>query len=102
MNENEVHAFFKDGAYSIINNVPAPKITNNGSMANVEADQPKKFALMQVDDVAIMRDINEDMSDMKKHDCLWQRTSEKNREITKNCPKDGKERYFVGIKGFRD
>ena len=41
---------------------------NNGSMANVEADQATKFALIQCDDLAMLRFIHlkEDMSDMKK------------------------------------
>ena len=37
-------------------------------MANVEADQPTKFVLMQGDDLAMLRvsHLNEHMSEMKK------------------------------------
>ena len=74
VNENEVHSILKSGACSIVNNFLEPKIMNNGSMGNMEADQPKKLALMQGDDVDVMRvsQFNKDMSDTKKkHNCIW-------------------------------
>ena len=68
INENEVHAILKCGAYSRVNNAYAPKITRNGSIANVGADQLTKFALIQVDDVVMLRlsYLNEDTSNMDK------------------------------------
>ena len=55
INKNEVHVMLKGGAYSIVNNVPTSKITNNGSMANLEADQPTKFTLTKGDDADMLR-----------------------------------------------
>ena len=37
-NKNEAHAILKGGSYSIVNNFPAPKITYNSSMVNVDAN----------------------------------------------------------------
>ena len=58
----------KSGAYLIVNNTHAPKITNDGSMANVEADQPTKLSSIQGENTAMLRvsNLNEDMSDKKK------------------------------------
>ena len=91
----------KGGSYSIINNVPATKITNDGSIANVEADQPEKFALIQGNDVAMLRlsHLNEDMSNMKYNMIAYGKGLQKeSREIYKSFPEDRKERCLIGIK----
>ena len=97
VDENEVHDMLKVRAYSIVNNVPAPKMINNGSMANVEADQQTKFELMQCDEASMLRvsHLNEEMSDMKNNMIAYDKGLQKGiREIAKNCPKDGKERHL--------
>ena len=83
----------KSRAYSIVNNFPIPKIMNNGSIANVEADQPTKFSLLKGQDVVIVRfvHLDEDMSDTKNNMIAYgKRVQKEIREIDKKCPKDGK------------
>ena len=74
-------------------------------MANVEAYPSNNLALMKGDDAAMLRCIHlkEEFSDLKKNMITYGKVLQKViREISKICPDDSKEKYFIGTKEFRD